>query len=711
MLPVWNLSPNGSYISDLAISDDGSRVITGSVSGMATVYDQNGTVVWSTQEPGSLLVGIQGNGSVFILGSQENSDSNKGAVRAYDANGSQVWKTTTGYVGVLGLSGTNNRVVIGDWMGDLLVLNNTGQEVARFNDFPKTKIVAALSVSDTGNAFAYVLSERYPQIRYVTVDTKKKRVFRGLFNYSVPELGGEYPITHLVLSGNGNYVGIASGEGSKGILSLYTSTGALRWSKDIGAIRAIAITPNGSSVFAGTENGTLLSYTPSGNLSWTYPFGAPVTRLSLSKESDLLSVGTEKGDLFLFNEAGTQLWTYHIEEFPVGEISRVELSRNGTALIVLVNRKNLYYFIKEPEPLVTIPATPVQERLIHENGIVPPPSVSFQQRIIQSVLYFLKPLQSVFPVQNQSYPATTSSSFWLDGWHSRKTHTIIGSPGGTLTNYQMKFVIHRTNGSDQGEEVYLGENGCLPDYADLRFFTNTTNTSLPYWIESSDASSAVIWVKVPVIPSNSTDIRMYYGNADALGETDGDATFLFFDHFDQESIERGKWRVSGTPVISHSILELNTTKGNTLIVSRAEWPVNTAFTSHGMMNQNTYQGYFGDSGDYLLFWPSNATMRATNNDIRTQTTALRGGYEGWARFEIIRNASSTATYLVNDTIVATHSTSAALSSEPINIVLKGTANSRLITDYVFVRSYIFPEPVHANWSAQETPPPEFSPLF
>ena len=44
MIPAWNTTNNGGYISDLAISDDGSRLITGSVTGVATVYDQGGPI-------------------------------------------------------------------------------------------------------------------------------------------------------------------------------------------------------------------------------------------------------------------------------------------------------------------------------------------------------------------------------------------------------------------------------------------------------------------------------------------------------------------------------------------------------------------------------------------------------------------------------------------------------------------------------------------
>ncbi|HUU75418.1 MAG TPA: S8 family serine peptidase, partial [Methanoregulaceae archaeon] len=41
---------------------------------------------------------------------------------------------------------------------------------------------------------------------------------------------------------------------------------------------------------------------------------------------------------------------------------------------------------------------------------------------------------------------------FLDGWTYRKLHIIAGSPDGDLTDYQVRFVVHRTGGTDSGED-------------------------------------------------------------------------------------------------------------------------------------------------------------------------------------------------------------------------------------------------------------------
>ncbi len=93
------------------------------------------------------------------------------------------------------------------------------------------------------------------------------------------------------------------------------------------------------------------------------------------------------------------------------------------------------------------------------------------------------------------------------------------------------------------------------DGDDLRF-TNWSGDILPYWIESYDSlnEEAKIWVKVDSIPaSDTTSIIMYYGNPQASGASDFDATFT------KDSVLDGLvalWHMdegSGTQIIDSSL--------------------------------------------------------------------------------------------------------------------------------------------------------------
>jgi hypothetical protein len=123
-----------------------------------------------------------------------------------------------------------------------------------------------------------------------------------------------------------------------------------------------------------------------------------------------------------------------------------------------------------------------------------------------------------------------AASAWMPDYQYRKSHTISGSSAGDQTNYQIKIGVHRTDGIDNGNQVFIGER-CKADYSDIRFAT-TADVPLDYWIEMSDDSAAKIWVEVSSIPTAGTTIYLYYGNTGASSVSNGDATFQFFDHFD-----------------------------------------------------------------------------------------------------------------------------------------------------------------------------------
>ena len=83
------------------------------------------------------------------------------------------------------------------------------------------------------------------------------------------------------------------------------------------------------------------------------------------------------------------------------------------------------------------------------------------------------------------------------------------------------------------------------DGSDIRFSTSSGNintTSLKYWIEQWNADGkTTIWVKIPVLKArNANSIYMYYGNANASAVSNGSATFLFFDDFEDGNYQK-KW--------------------------------------------------------------------------------------------------------------------------------------------------------------------------
>lgn len=83
------------------------------------------------------------------------------------------------------------------------------------------------------------------------------------------------------------------------------------------------------------------------------------------------------------------------------------------------------------------------------------------------------------------------------------------------------------------------------DCSDLRFTASDGITQLNYWIESGcNTYYTPVWVNVSSIPTGSSTIYMYYGNANASSASNGNNTFIFFDGFDGTSIDMTKWNTS-----------------------------------------------------------------------------------------------------------------------------------------------------------------------
>jgi hypothetical protein len=110
---------------------------------------------------------------------------------------------------------------------------------------------------------------------------------------------------------------------------------------------------------------------------------------------------------------------------------------------------------------------------------------------------------------------------WIDEerqWNYRKSHIINGSSGAGA-NYTVQLQLHYGGGSDNGSHVYL--NGkCKSDFSDIRFTASDATTKLAYWIESkTDGSIATVWVKINGNLDSNQTIFLYYGNADAVSES------------------------------------------------------------------------------------------------------------------------------------------------------------------------------------------------
>jgi len=322
---------------------------------------------------------------------------------------------------------------------------------------------------------------------------------------------------------------------------------------------------------------------------------------------------------------------------------------------------------------------------------------------------------------------------WLSGWSYRKSHEIEGSTAGAQTNYQIRVKVHRTTGTDSGEDVYVGTK-CRADFGDIRFTKSDGVTELDYWLEEYDGDVAVFWVEVPSIPASpdTATIYIYYGKSDATTTSNFNNTFIndddYFDDQTDGALPAG-WTEWKDPAYGH-------------------FEVDSANAKHGSKGAELYQS--GTSGKYyrcrkpfsiteqnaIDFWVKFDTDVANDyayffvNDQATgEATGIhlgmpRLGYiaykdsSGWHNLQAV---SANTWYhiliynidLANDqfdididgTNVGTNLSFRAGVSSLDYIHVGGTYHypTYYWIDTLIQRKWVDPEPSHGAWGSEETP--------
>lgn len=86
---------------------------------------------------------------------------------------------------------------------------------------------------------------------------------------------------------------------------------------------------------------------------------------------------------------------------------------------------------------------------------------------------------------------------------------------------------------------------------------------------AATSTQNVIWVKVRVIPADTAiTIQVYYGYAPAASVASGDSTFIFFDDFEDGTVDLNKWEQVGSGTMTESAGALTYAAGNT-------WPTSS----------------------------------------------------------------------------------------------------------------------------------------
>jgi hypothetical protein len=133
--------------------------------------------------------------------------------------------------------------------------------------------------------------------------------------------------------------------------------------------------------------------------------------------------------------------------------------------------------------------------------------------------------QRAYRWRNDDGAEGAPASEWFDAsWSSRRHLEVSNSTTTAFTNLAVRFDLPY-------------DSDMQSDFDDLRFTDSSGTTSIPYWIESYDASQATVWVRVPTLSASSyADLYVYYGNGMAGAGSSGTSTFTFFEDFEDNSL-------------------------------------------------------------------------------------------------------------------------------------------------------------------------------
>lgn len=252
------------------------------------------------------------------------------------------------------------------------------------------------------------------------------------------------------------------------------------------------------------------------------------------------------------------------------------------------------------------------------------------------------------------------------------------------------------------------------DFDDVRFTDDDGDTELDYWMEDkTDSDHAVFWAEVADDLGSNQTIYIYYGKTGETTTSNGNNTFLLFDHFLGTGLDGGTWTSSGIVSVAASIVtavDPDTGTAGLFYSTSTFGAYNVSLRSRGKIYNVHYVAYglrtTGSPIDMATFdnvGAGNNQLRTSNEGSTTTTTIANDPY--WVVMELYW-ISGSVKFLKNDTIIARHTTNIPDEAIPVRTAAQrsvGGTTARIDIDWLFVRKYVDSEPWHGAWGSEETP--------
>ena len=360
------------------------------------------------------------------------------------------------------------------------------------------------------------------------------------------------------------------------------------------------------------------------------------------------------------------------------------------------NNETLELKINDPSTDVTVSSGTVSNDMTEISGTT-------------TLLTPANPTQIHYRWRNDDNGEQGNNPVWGDSNYSYRKKITITGQSGAGTDYQVKLMVGESSGSS-GANFNLGGH-VLSSFNDLRFTDNDGSTLLDYWIQSVSGTTpnqtATVWVEVRDDLGSNTDIFAYYGYSSAAAYSNGGNTFLFFDDFDDGSMDINKWTLGGSMTESGGYAS-GVTSGTDYFFGKTRININTSTVIR--MQDKAASGYSARPGilqspgnPYLIpgfGWQDYSDSYRYTDTYESGITQQQHTQFGtnWHILESTWQTSSCLFY-VDGSLYATHTTQIPVSSRVLYAQVEGNANY----DYIFTRKYISTEPAFSSAAAEETP--------
>ncbi|RLI99262.1 MAG: hypothetical protein DRP06_03820 [Candidatus Aenigmatarchaeota archaeon] len=292
-------------------------------------------------------------------------------------------------------------------------------------------------------------------------------------------------------------------------------------------------------------------------------------------------------------------------------------------------------------------------------------------------------------------------------WRYRRPIIITEQSGNNLTNYQI--AINISYDSDMNS-----------NFSDLRFTwynkTYGNEIKIPYYIENKvDESWAYVWIKVPSIPANSnTTIYVYYGNPNAISESNSKEVFDIWDNFSVDTIGSDWISIgSGSWVIEDGILKGGTFKNTRQKIKYIKKTFSTTsgyyfesrfqHSNYTSLNDVLYATFYSPDNisNYLVYYHwKNADPsylgRGGNPVINCGEGSNLNG-QTWYRFKVYTWGTNYKIEVYDDNwnlLCSSQDSSQTHSTGTLYFGFGGYGTDPWF-DYIIVRKYTYPEPTYS----------------